>query len=147
MFMCVTSCNMCILDNREQCSPTNLQRSKVTGTPAQYWKAPLSPKCNWNTPFQHNNYSTFITTLQIIVHLMLHVGAYTLPCLLCWLPDLHSHHTGWSRTMGFCCFSLKGFIWVVMLSSDGIKTRNIGPMLKINKNFTFIIVNALMWFL
>lgn len=73
------------------------------------------------------------TTLELIVHLMLDVGAHTLPCLLCWLPHLLSHHVGRSRTMGFCCSSLKGLMRVVLLSTVGEKPRKIRTVVKIIK--------------
>lgn len=82
------------------------------------------------------------TTLELIVHLMLDVGAHTLPCLLCWLPHLLSHHVGRSRTMGFCCSSLKGLMRVVLLSTVGQKTKENRHRVENNKGtFHFIILD------
>lgn len=82
------------------------------------------------------------TTLELIVHLMLDVGAHTLPCLLCWLPHLLSHHVGRGRTMGFCCSSLKGLMRVVLLSTVGQKTKENRHRVENNKGtFHFIILD------
>lgn len=71
------------------------------------------------------------------------MGDHTLPCLL----------AGRSRTMGFCCFSLKGLRRVILLSTMGKKTGQIGPVLKIvMETFTslllicFLTVFNVTWF-
>lgn len=90
--------------------------------------------------------NSYHKTLQLMVHLMLDVGALALPCLLCWLPDLLSHHAGRSRTMGFCCFSLKGLMRVVLLSMMGKNKENRAHVENNNGNFQFITVDVLTMF-
>lgn len=124
----------CLSDNRELCSPINMRRGQVTGAAGcsggkHHWPQNAIKIYPFNTIITAS-LNSYHTTLQLIVHFMLDVGAHTLPCLLCWLPHLLSHRIGRSRTMGFCCFSLKGLMRVVLLSMMGIKQRKQAPCWK-----------------